>query len=76
MSARQNDLLLILLLAVQSLIAGVVLTDPDTLGLNRTIVSWLIIVNPVLTLVANQLKALGAPGKGASPMQQPPDGER
>jgi hypothetical protein len=71
-TARQNDLLLILLLELQALIAGVVLTDPGVLGLNRTIVSWLVILNPVLTLVGNQLKAIGASGPGRSPLQQPP----
>ena len=72
MTPRMNDLLLIVLLAVQALIAGIVLSDADALGLNRTIVSWLIIVNPVLTLVGNQLKALGARAGGQSPLQQPP----
>lgn len=72
MTPRQNDLLLIALLAVQTLIAAIVLTDPASLGLSTTLVRWLIILNPVISLVGNQLKALGAKGPGQSPMQQPP----
>ena len=73
MTPRQNDLLLIALLAVQALIAGVVLTDPADLGLSTTLVKWLVIINPILSLIANQLKALGAKGSGQSPLQKPPN---
>lgn len=72
MTPRQQDLLLIALLAAQTLIAAIVLTDPAALGLSTTLVRWLVILNPVLTLVANQLKGLGAKGVGQTPLQQPP----
>jgi hypothetical protein len=49
-----------------------VLSDPADLGLTTTLVKWLVILNPVLTLVGNQLKALGARAGGESPLQQPP----
>ena len=66
--------MLIFLIALQATIAAIVVGDSDALGLNRTLVSWLVILNIPISIFANQIKALGAAGVRRSPLQHP-DGQ-
>lgn len=72
MTPRQNDVLLIALFALSVLISGIAVASAESLGVPPQFKNWLIVLQPVLLYIANQLKALGASANGQSPIQQPP----